>query len=606
MGAGLRQDFVETVRQSGDIVQLISDYVPLKKAGTRYKGLCPFHQEKSPSFSVDSDRQLFYCFGCQTGGDIFRFVQLYEKLEFPEALEFLARRWGVPIPQRDARSERQATERERLLTLLADAQAWFRKQLVDPDAGAAARAYVERRGLSAATVEGLQIGCVPDGWRGLVTHLTTRRFTPPEIVRAGLAMERKEGGGCYDRFRNRLTFPIRDVQGRVIAFGGRTLGEDSAKYINSPETPAYVKGEHLYGLDLARDAIRREGLVIVVEGYLDLAAVREAGCDNVVASLGTAFTANQARLLSRYTQRVVFSYDGDAAGAGATARSLDLLLQRGFEVRVVDLPGGQDPDDFIRREGAAAYDALVRRAPDYLEFLIRRELRDGVPRSGADKVAAVNAVLPHVARLESAIERATWIKRIADAFDIEEALIAQELRAAARDRRTSVRGPVDAPGVRSQRPHDAELLLVALLLGSEAARDRLFDRWDPALFEGSAIERILGAIVPRIEADLPVDYPSVLAALEQESDRELFTRIAFSDVPLEHVTLDDCLSPFQSQGMSRRERQMIRGISGRETVRDAMGEQVEAEPADDLDERLRQVLELKRQREALMEPGGLG
>lgn len=603
MGAGLRQDFVETVRQAGDIVQLISDYVPLKKAGTRYKGLCPFHQEKSPSFSVDSDRQLFYCFGCQTGGDIFRFVQLYEKLEFPEALEFLARRWGVPIPQRDARSAKVASERERLLQLLADAQDWFRKQLADPEAGSFARDYIARRGLSTETVEALQVGCVPDGWRGLVGYLATRRFTQPEIVRAGLAMERKEGGGVYDRFRNRLIFPIADVQGRVVAFGGRTLGDDRAKYINSPETPVYTKGDHLYGLDRAKEAIRREGRVIVVEGYLDLAAVREAGCANVVASLGTAFTPNQARLLSRYTQRVVFSFDGDAAGAGATAKSLDLLLERGFEVRVVELPEGQDPDDFIGEAGADAYAARVLQAPVYLEFLIRRELRDGVPSGASEKVAAVNAVLPHVARLGNSIERATWIERIADAFDIDEALIVQELRTAARTAQPAVRVPV-AP--HRARLKDAERLLVSLLLRSEQARDRLFDRWDPALFAGTAIEGILGAIVPRIEADLTVDYPAVLEALEHETDRELLTRIAFADLPEDETTLDDCLSPFESQGMLKRERQVIRRISTRSDDAPTTGEQVATDDVDDLDERLRQVLESKRQREALMEPGGLG
>ena len=293
-------------------------------------------------------------------------------------------------------------------------------------------------------------------------HLLSQRFKAEEITAAGLACPRKSGSGQYDRFRDRLTFPIRDVQGRTVAFGGRALGDAEPKYINSPETPAYKKGEHLYGLDLTKDAIRKQRFAIVVEGYLDLAALLQAGFDNVVASLGTAFTALQARLLSRYCDRVLFSYDGDAAGASATTRSLDLFLARGFDVRVVELPGSQDPDDYIKQEGAEAYGQLVTDAPKYLEFIIRRETR----KPGLDridhKVAAANAVLPHIAKLGGAIERGAWATRLADALRIDNELVLQELRGAVKSSSPTVR---QRPTIQ-RPPQNAESRLIAPLLQS--------------------------------------------------------------------------------------------------------------------------------------------
>ncbi len=601
MGTTLSSDFVEQVRNAGDIVRLVADYVPLKQAGRRYKGLCPFHQEKTPSFSVDPERQLFYCFGCRTGGDAFKFLMLYEKLDFPESVKFLANRWGVPLPAADPAAAKRADERERIRAMNAHALDWFRGMLADAEAGAAGRAYLERRGISRELADALQLGYAPDQWEGLSRHLRAKRYTPQEMIRGGLVLERKSGTGHYDRFRHRLIFPIRDVMGRPIAFGGRTLGDDPAKYINSPETPAYTKGDHLYGLDLAKEAIRREGLAIVVEGYLDLAAVKQAGFDHVVASLGTAFTPNQARLLARCTQRVVFSYDGDAAGADATQRSLDLLLERGFEARILDLPEGQDPDDFIRAEGAEAYGKRVMQAEGWLDHLIRREAAAAAGGPVEDKVAAVNRVLPHVARLGSAIERAAWVAKLADATGIEEDLVLHELRNAAKAARPEIRTPAaaDRPALRP-----AEARLVALLLRSETDRSRLFDRWDPELFRGAAVENILRVLLRRIEADAPVDYPAVLDSLIEETDRDLLTHIAFRDEPDEGPTLDDCLHVFERQQILRKERAVLRSIAGggarAGTDEEEAAGATEPDSSTDIDRRLHELMELARRRDALM------
>lgn len=591
MGRPFSQDYIETVRQAADIVQIISDYVPLKKAGTRLKGLCPFHQEKTPSFSVDPGNQLFYCFGCQTGGDVFKFVMLYDKLGFGEAVESLAGRFGVPLPKVSGPAE---TEHQRLLEMNGAADEWFRKMLADSEGGRRCRAYLEERGLSEETIRRLRLGYAPDTWEGLRSHLLAKRFKPEQLMRGGLTLQRKSGQGEYDRFRDRLIFPIHDAGGRTIAFGGRALGDVQPKYINSPETPTYTKGNHLYGFDLSREAIRREGFAIVVEGYMDLAAVVQAGFDNVVASLGTAFTPPQAQLLARAGERVVVSYDGDSAGATATARSLDLLLQRGFDVRVVDLPAGKDPDDVIRSEGADAYGKLVRGAPEYLQFLLQREIRSRDVQRIEGKVGAVNAMLPHLARLDSAIERAAWAGRLADELQIEEGLVLQELRGALRKAATSIRQRPPEP---RRAPAQAERRLVSLLLNSEEERRRWVNELDVSILEGTPVCTIVETILRLTRENKRVDHPAVLAELEERpADCELLTRMAFDDEPETGPGIEDCLCAFEREKLQRLGVHAVREI-GKLQVGE-VGEDL-PEKKEDINERLLRMQQIARQRDAL-------
>jgi len=568
------QGFIETVRNAGDIVRLISDYVPLKPGGARHKGLCPFHQEKTPSFSVDANRQLFYCFGCQTGGDIFKFVMLYEKVAFPEAVEIVAKRSGVALPK--VKSRGPAGPFEKVLQLNDAAAAYFREKLAE----GGCRQYLDSRRLDDKTVDRLGIGHAPAGWDGLRGYLLSRRFKIEDALLAGLLSKRKSGSGEYDRFRDRLMFPIRDVQGRTVAFGGRTLGNDDAKYVNSPETLAYKKGEHLYGLDQAKEAIRREGSALVVEGYLDLAAVVQAGFENVVASLGTAFTEAQARLLARYCDRVVFSYDGDAAGTEATARSLDLLLSRGFDVRVLPLPGGCDPDDFIGRNGAEAYGELLGNAPGYLEFLIQREAKRRDLERIEDKVAAVQVVLPHIAKLSNAIERAGWAKRIADALQIDDEWILQEMRSAVRSSREQIR---HRPPSTRELP-EAEARLVSQLLPA-AAQGAIRDEIDLEDLAGTRVLPIVRTIVEMAATGKPVDYTVVLDALDDESDRTLLTAIAFREEPEEGPSVGDCLEALRRGRLRREEKKLAQEIKG-------------SGPAE-IDQQLMRLQQLAQQRDAI-------
>ncbi len=554
MGVPTGRDHVDAVRRAGDIVKLISDYVPLRPAGSRLKGLCPFHQEKTPSFSVDPALQLFYCFGCQTGGDAFKFVMLYEKVDFPEAVEILGRRWGVPLP---AARRPEDDRRTRLLEMNREAEAFFRGRLADPEAGRSARQYLARRGISMETASRLGLGHAPDAWKELRAHLVARRFRPRELVDGGLAVPRKDGEGEYDRFRDRLVFPIRDVSGRTVAFGGRALGEAEPKYLNSPETLAYVKGDHLYGLDLARDAIRREGYAVIVEGYLDLAMAHQAGVAHAVASLGTAFTASQARLLSRFTERVVVSYDGDEAGSAATSRSVDVLLERGFQVRATELPSGMDPDDYVRKEGPEAYARLVRSAPGYFEWLLKREIAGRDVSRVEDKVAAVNALLPRLARIPSAVERAAWAGQLADALRIEDGLVMQELRRALRESRPAI----------SERPRDPERVretearLVTVLLRIGAARERAQAELEPADLEGTRVAGVVDAIFRQAGPGEEVDLPALLESLESDEDRHLLTSIAFREGPEARAEeAADCVRALRRERLVRERRDLQRAI----------------------------------------------
>lgn len=584
---GFSPDFVEAVRASGDIVHVVSDYVPLKRTGRRLKGLCPFHQEKTPSFSVDPENQLFYCFGCQTGGDIFKFVQIYDKLNFGEAVETLARRFGVPLPV----VQRQGgDDRDRVLEINRSASEFFRNTL-KRDLGKGCREYLAERGLDAATIERLALGYAPNDWEATRAHLIAERHSPGDLLQAGLVLQRKSGSGEYDRFRGRLIFPIRDIQGRVVAFGGRALAaETEPKYINSPETPAYVKGNHLYGLDQAREPIRREGFAIVVEGYMDLAALVLNGFDNVVASLGTSFTPAQARLLSRFTNRVRVSYDGDAAGASATVRSLDMLLEQGFEVHVVELPGGIDPDDCIRERGAAEYRRLLREAPEYLEFLVHRGIAEHGLENTRAKVAVLNAVLPHVSRLTNAIERTSWATRLADALQIDDDLVLQELRAALKSANREVR---QRPKTSDERLRDAEVRMVHLLMRSEEERRRAEEFIDETDLEATAIAPIVTSILDLTRQGIRVDASAVSARLSDEDGQRL-TRILFRDEPQEGSSVEDCLQAFQRDRIKREERRAVLALG-----RDNQGGESSSDPGE-LDRQLMHLQQLARQRDALL------
>ncbi|HEY8505085.1 MAG TPA: DNA primase, partial [Gemmataceae bacterium] len=403
---GRRDDVVEEVRSRVDIVDVVSDYVTLRRAGKNYVGLCPFHDEDTPSFTVSPDRQMFYCFGCQKGGDVFTFLMEQRGLDFRQALEVLAERAGVALPERALTPEqrRELERRRRLLDLLERAARYFENLLQRSPGAEGARRYVRERGLQPATVHAFRLGWSEPEWAALSAGLRERGVDDDLLVEAGLAV-RKEDGSLYDRFRGRLMFPILDERGRVIAFGGRAFGDDQPKYLNSPETPLFQKSRVLYALDRARGPMRQHGRALIVEGYMDAVTAHQAGFDYAVASLGTALGLEQARVLTRYASRVYIAYDADAAGEQATLRGLEHFARLGYaaDVLIVRLPAGHDPDSFIRERGAAAFQELLDRAQPLVDYVFDRALAAHDTARPEGKGQVVRAVAPWWGALASPV-----------------------------------------------------------------------------------------------------------------------------------------------------------------------------------------------------------
>src|SRR5215472_3753039 len=440
----------ETVRQQADIVRVVGDYVKLKKAGAQnFSGLCPFHQEKTPSFSVHATRQFYHCFGCGASGDVFSFVQKMENITFPEAIRLVAEKLDIKLPKTTPQysSEQEARDarmRGQLIDMHERAAKFFEEQLHRPEA-AHARQYLAGRGLSEETIRVFRIGYAPDSGFALKDRL--KNDFSEEILRASGLFSWKEGaeaGGIYSKFRNRIIFPIANEQGKVIAFTGRTLATDEKagpKYLNSPETPIYSKSRVLYNLDRAKEAIRRLTYTIIVEGQMDCIAVYAAGFHNVVASSGTAFSETQVRLLGRFSKHIVVNFDPDTAGAAATDRSLGMLLQEEFKIKILRLDEGYDPDLFIRKRGREAYAQALKGAPDFFDYLVDRAVHSFPVRTPEGKKNAVNYLLPHIQRLPNRIEREGLANDIAQKLGIDSAVLHQEFRSAATHRGT--------PGVRA-------------------------------------------------------------------------------------------------------------------------------------------------------------
>jgi DNA primase len=522
------QSFVDDVRVQSDIVQVIQAHVPLRRAGASYKGLCPFHTEKTPSFHVNRDKGMFYCFGCGSGGDVFKFVELHERVGFQDAVRLLAERLGIPVPatadgRRDPAAER---ERERLLEIHEMAAAWFRDQLGGPG-GARAREQLRSRELSADTIEMLGIGFAPPHGSGLIQWLRKNGVELSAIVRAGLAVQR-ENGQAVDRFRGRLMIPICRDSGTIVAFGGRAMtAEQQPKYLNSPETPIYTKGRTVYGLHLTKDAVRRVGYAVLVEGYFDFAQARQAGIAPVVASCGTALTAAQAQLLRRYASRIVLSYDPDAAGEGAAVRSCDLLVSEGFQVNVAVLPGGEDPDTFIRNRGGAAYMKCLRLSRPYLEYLLDRTASRYDLSRDESRLEFLSAMLPIAGRIPEAAARDQFGDRLAHKAGITEEVVRAEIRKAAVSKRTTVQ--LEAlPAAGQVRP--AEQGLIWALVNDVLAAQDAFRLLEAEDLEGLATGPVL-ALARSLEGWPIADVPTALFERLNPEEAEIVRRIAAAPVP---------------------------------------------------------------------------
>jgi DNA primase len=565
--------FADKVKQQADIVRVVGEYVRLKKTGKDFSGLCPFHQEKTPSFTVSPFKQIFYCFGCGKGGDVYNFVMEMEKCEFPEAVKVVAEKCGIAIPRQKERSpdERKENQQRTLLVEMhREAQTFFVKQLEGTLEGKAARAYLEDRGIDKDAIARFGIGYAPSGGDLLLRQLKSK-YNEKLLVESGL-VSRDQGGRHFDRFRRRITFPISNESGKIVAFGCRALGDDQPKYLNSPETPIYSKSNVLYHMDRAKEGIRRQDFAILVEGYMDAIAVARAGISNVVASCGTSLADPQIKLLGRFTRRVIVNYDPDAAGQSATERSLSLLLEQDFEVRVLALPpvGDKkaDPDLFIREKGKDAYLKLLKEAPPYVDYLIARARQMDLT-TGEGKLRAVNFLLPYVQKIPNRILRSEWATRIAQQLRLDEPVLRAALSKAAAERRSELKTQPELVG-RAAKP--VERLLIRMLAEAEGFRRELAQQLQNArLYQGLETEKIFAALVIASLAGQPLQATEVAAALD-ERDRRLLFEILFEQAnePTWEEAMS-CIEALQNRQAERELAEVQRSIEANPTAPEMRG-----------------------------------
>jgi DNA primase len=534
---------IEQIAAANDIVEVIGSYFPLKRAGANFKALCPFHQEKTPSFHVTPQRQTFHCFGCGVGGSVFRFVMDYEHVDFPSAVRKLGARVGITVVEKRGAvdEDRQYEARRTLLKLHAEAAEWFHENLIKREVGAPARKYLKQRGITAEIAKHWRLGYAPDEWDAFGSWARARGYEIRDLITSGLVKTKDDADGMpgrtsYDRFRGRIMFPICNDVGEVIAFSGRLLKdqEGAAKYLNSPETPLFRKGSVLFGLDKSKRALIEASCAIVCEGQLDLISLFEAGITNVVAPQGTAFTENQARILKRFVNEVVLCFDSDAAGTQAAERSLEALLQNDLIVRVAEMPPGEDPDSLVRREGKEKFEKRIAGARDFFDYWIEREAADVDLASLGAKTQLARSLAETVSRIHDPLMRGEVVNKVSARLGVP----VQDFQALLpKQRRESLRASESRSGASASVPRHDIAMLCLLALRDEAARDFLREQnWHETLAQVPDAE----ILVRILESDLrPSDAASLNAfmATLSSTDEGLVSSWLLQKVPSNAETM---------------------------------------------------------------------
>ncbi len=530
----ISEETIQQVAAASDIVDVVGSYIQLKRSGSAWKALCPFHHEKTPSFQVNPARQIFKCFGCGAGGSVFRFVMDYENVDFATAVRRLAARAGISIEEESPEDQKRRSERDRLLALHRDAAEWFHWNLMKRPLAANAREYLKSRGINGEIATRWQIGFAPDDWSALSQWACEKGYSEAELSRGGLVLTRDRGDGVYDRFRNRVMFPICNDYGEVIAFSGRTLGNDPAKYVNSPETPLFTKGRVLFGLHKSKRAILAANEAIVCEGQLDLISMFEAGIENVTAPQGTAFTAQQARLLRRFAESAVMCFDSDAAGRTAVERSLPALLSVGIAVKVARMPAGQDPDSLIREQGAGALRDVLDRAVDFFDDLVDANLPPGA--SPQQRASLARRATGFLRLVDDRVLRETIGARLRARLELTESAFEELLRKAPRpdtDRAPDDEAPAEVEAIELS---EAARLLCRLAIVSPAAREWIRAQETPAADFGAEfalVDKLAGAGVALEE---PAAFSAFVASLPAPEERAL-AGLRLGKAPADAVSL---------------------------------------------------------------------
>lgn len=550
-------EFAQKVREEADIVDIIGTFVRLKRSGSGYKGLCPFHKEKTPSFHVHPGKQIFHCFGCGVGGDVIKFWMMHERVRFTEAAEQLAHRLGIPIPRFTFSKKDESAEKTRrdLLAVNEFALGYFRK-IFSSTEGRKAQLYLKDRGLTKELVDRFSIGFAPDGWENLIRAAEKKGFSPEILEKAGLVLPGKKGSGYYDRFRNRVIFPIFDVQGRCVAFGGRILGEGEPKYLNSPETDIYKKGKLLYGLNLARRELTETSPALIVEGYMDLIALHKYGFTRCAATLGTALTDGHARLLKRYVREVIFIYDGDEAGQNAMIRGCEVLLGRSLSVSVVMLAEGDDPDTFLQKHGSEEFQDILDQKKDFLEFYLDIISEKHDFKSAAGKISALEALKPVMDRVVQPVLFKDCIRRISERLRLEENVVIRHLRTRSRYRREAAEEIIQRQTVKCSAVEAGFLRLVVDHPELRKEAEPVFrEKWIFSPLVMKNVEKIY------TESEKEHTFETLIESSEESEQaflREIFFMESFEMEP--RVLLTHLMKRLQALHTERTRRKMIEDL----------------------------------------------
>ncbi|MDE1043928.1 MAG: DNA primase [Nitrospinaceae bacterium] len=548
MKISIPDHIIDEIRDRTDIVTVISDHVVLKKVGKNFKGLCPFHSEKTPSFSVSPDKRIYHCFGCGVGGNVFKFLMEIQSISFPEVLKVLAERAGIPLPRNssDHSTDPGHKERESLRKLNEAATRYFQSLLKNPEGGLSARNYLTSRHFDAETLERYRVGWAAPTWKGLLTHVQQKSsVTQEQLLKSGLIIKKEDSSTVYDRFRGRVIFPIKDLHSNIIGFGGRSINEeDQPKYLNSPETLLYQKSETLFGMDQAKQAIRKENQVILVEGYFDQMRAVQHGVEYVVATCGTALTAKQASMLRNHAETAILIFDSDSAGRSAAEKGFDILLEHGMNVKIVVLPDGQDPDSFIQEQGAESFLEKIRNAKPFMESYIDALVRESPGQTPADKVKMANQILPLLAKIKNTVERSAWLEKFTSKTNIDDRTFLKELSKALTQ---------NQPRMAETKSELAPLLnlekhLVHLILSDKETAQMVLLEVDPEDFSDPILKNIAQTCRQKIDNDEDLRIDQLLGQTEDPETRNVLSRLGLESVEFESPerTMKDCIGKFKN------------------------------------------------------------
>jgi len=541
-------NIINEIRDRADIVAVISEHVVLKKAGRNFKGLCPFHSEKTPSFSVSSEKRIYHCFGCGTGGNVFKFLMEIQHISFPDAIKLLADRTGVPLPRNASghHPDPRQKERDALRKLNESATRYFQSLLKNPEGGLNARNYLDSRHFDAEILDRYRVGWSTPTWRGLLNHVQQKSsVTQEQLVQSGLVIQKEDGSNVYDRFRGRVIFPIKDLHGNIIGFGGRSIAEeDQPKYLNSPETLLYQKSETLFGMDQAKNAIRRENQVILVEGYFDQMRAVQHGIEHVVATCGTALTSKQAGVLRNHAETAILVFDSDPAGISAAGKGFDILLEHGLNVKIVVLPEGQDPDSFIHEQGTEKFLEKIRDAKPFIESYIDRLVRETPGKTPADRVEMANQILPLLAKIKNNVERTAWLEKFTGITGIDDLAFLKELKKAFSQNQTRLSEPEnDSVSLLNLEKH-----LVQLILSDKETARAILQKLDPGEFSDPTLRTIAQTCRQKIDAGEDLKIDQLLDQTEDPEIKNILSRLGLESLEFDtpERTIKECVQKFKN------------------------------------------------------------